>query len=452
MSRPHFISALNGDDQQDLDVPFRSRPIYLVQVAVIFLLALSMIIGRIDLARFGFGGDLAQTELASVALLVAVAFIGFLWSRDACRRTVNPAILLLIIGLILFSGLVGTIDYIADRPIAWGRIWDVCRIAILIACLNAVLITRADILALALFVIGWVLLVSMASYVLWEYNRTIIISGISWTRILIVALAFATAHLYQRPNFLWSSLVAILAFFLFATSMKSAFIGIIMVLLVAAIFSATVSKFKPVLLLVCAIAVANFASYMTGDVANITSRVAFSAGSEKNPTVIAAQEMISTTILPDGIQLACTTQRGNAQYCLSPYITDTTERLRLWGQGVKLLRANPLKGVGVGGYEQVLIYYGSTESIIYTYGHPHNLFLDVGTLHGSIALLLFLLLLFACLIILLKLLPLSPLTVGYLSGAVAILTMSLFGGDIYDARYIFVFPALAVLGAVSRTQ
>lgn len=453
MLRSYFSSSANNDNRQTSDAPSMDWLLYSVRLFAIFLLALSMIIGRIDLERFGFNGAFAQIELASIALLTAVTLIIFLYTKDACRRSISTSVLVLAIGLVLFAGLLEIVDYIADRPIAWGRVWDVCRVAILIMCLNAILVNRSDVLALSLFVIGWALLVSTASYVLWEYNRTSIISGISWTRILIVALSLATAHLYQKSNVMWPVIIAFLAFFLFSTSMKSAIIGILMVILVALIFSATVSRLKPAIFLVCAIGAGNVASYFTGDVANITTRVAYSAGSLENPTVVTALESISesTAMLPEPVKEACAEQSGNYYYCLSPYVTDTTERFRLWGHGVQLLRQNPFIGVGVNGYEQALVYYVPTETILYSYGHPHNIFLDVGALHGLPALLFFMILLFTSLIILLKSLSLSTSTIGYLSGAVAILTMALFAGDFYDARYLFIFPALAALDSTSRS-
>lgn len=418
---------------------------WLLRSAAIVLLASSAVVGRITLSRFGFDGLASEVELASVALLIAALLTVILVKIGVCKRRPNSQLFVFVAGILLLAGVSAAIDYLSGRPIAWARVWDLTRISLFVVCLGFLVESKRHLLVLTVTVVGWALFLSAVSYVLWIYDRTIVVSGISWTRILVFALAMGVAHLYTRPKLVWLVVCSFLTFFLFSTSMKVALLGVMMIFLCATITSFTNSWFKPLAFLLMAFSSAYLVSLYSGDFSNIASRVEFSAGAAANPNVIAAEDLLSANMSSEELQRICNRQQGDEQYCLFPYVIDTTERLRLWGRGIQLLLLYPLTGVGINGYEQVLIYYYSTGPYPFTYKHPHNLILDVGTLHGIIALGIFLCLLLAMFVLLLKGMQISRYSVGYFSGACAIFLMSMFGGDVYDARYLFYFSALAVV-------
>lgn len=422
------------------------KDVWPLRFAAIALLGSSAVVGRITLSRFGLDGMAPEIELASVAVLSAALLTVILVKKGVCKQRPHNHLLVLVIGLLFLAVCMGAIDYISGRPIAWARGWDLIRISLFILCLGFLIERERHLLILTVTVVGWALLLSAASYALWIYDRTIVVSGISWTRILIFALAVSVAHLYKRPSFIWIIVCSCLTFFLFSTSMKVAILGVLMIFLCAMIVSFTNTWLKQLTFLFMAFFSAYVVSLYSGDFSNIASRVEFSAGAMENPNVAAAEDLLNANMHSAELRRICNTQRGDEQYCLFPYVIDTTERLRLWGRGVQLLRLYPLTGVGVEGYEQVLIYYYSTGPYPFKYKHPHNLILDVGTLHGIFALGIFLCLLLAALVMLLKRMQISRYTAGCFSGACAIFLMSMFGGDVYDARYLFYLAAVAVVG------
>lgn len=127
-------------------------------------------------------------------------------------------------------------------------------------------------------------------------------------------------------------------------------------------------------------------------------------------------------------------------YSCSRYVAvpDSTHRLRMMLQALNVLAHHPLFGAGADGFRLTLAY-GETEAATYTY--PHNLLLDVAARTGLIGILLFVVSVMAMMAVLVRAIASSPAVV-FLCGIPLIYALASFtGGDMYDARPIWVVSA-----------
>ncbi len=138
--------------------------------------------------------------------------------------------------------------------------------------------------------------------------------------------------------------------------------------------------------------------------------------------------------------------------CLS--FNDTTERVRLWAHAVKLFVSAPIIGSGPDTYSiAITIEYSSNlifEEITYIYSYPHNIFLQSLVDGGVISFSIFSLSLFACAVVFGRATHQNAAYGALFAVLAAMLLAGMFGGNLYDVRYIWLFAAAVAAANTSR--
>ena len=135
-----------------------------------------------------------------------------------------------------------------------------------------------------------------------------------------------------------------------------------------------------------------------------------------------------------------------------PYVKiyDTSGRLRLWKHAIKDSLSSVIFGHGPNEFRVMVRGYYEKEGHLYT--HPHNLPLDILHSFGLVGLFIFFASIYFLAITYIRLavscLCRSESNISasaiFFGGSIGTLVASFFNGDLYDARFIWIFGALAV--------
>lgn len=417
------------------------------RLSALFSLALVVLAGRIDIGRvLPLQGAITELEWSVVFLAIALVLTSWLWWTDRARFPTEPGSWLVLGGFAMLIATVLAADLIADRQPALGYLFDLARMALLLFLLAMLLESRRDIVFFSAVCLMIGVSVGLLEYILWNYNRIYLITQISLSRILVFSMACGMfMFLYKGSKFALFSVFAI-STFLLSGSLKVSLLSISALVFVLVLAMVAKREFAALTAVLIALGAGWTVSLMTGDFQNIANRVAVVGTGGQNAAFALPRPPVSD--FADSEQGATARELCEdveaPDLCINPHIVlpDTTERLRMWIYGFRLLNTSPWLGVGADGYDLDLVYY-YRQPVLFNYSYPHNVLLGTAVSHGVLHLAAFGIVLLSALALSLAAVGRTTATAAFLAGAGGVFIASMTGGDLYDARYIFVFAIMA---------
>lgn len=292
------------------------------------------------------------------------------------------------------------------------------------------------------------IILGLANYFLWSFDRTIVLTQITSNRIILFGLGAATLIFIDNlklENFL---LVSTLAFLASYGSLKVGLLAFSLFIFSSITLLIVCEKFKIIKLLILSITLGVYFGYINGNFKDIQSRVNNSFGKD-----IILQEKEPHITLPsppadiEGYLVLGCLESINYNYCISDIliVRDSTERIRMWSHALTIIKSNPFFGVGADGYNLRMAYRYESGNNLIDYKYPHNIFLNLAVEFGLPFTLLIAIIIYLCFVLAIRASLSNPEVIGLIAAGAAIFLASNVGGDLYDARYIFFMYLLAIL-------
>lgn len=425
-------------------------------------LVVGILSGKADFGRLGgYLGPLAQVEVRALALpLCLLALI----VREMLER--DPCILPRLLGMFAVAGPLAI--FLGFSFYAAGNLWDsqyspvffndLAYFIAFVAVAALAFRTRSDLIILAalLDVIAFVTLLGVL--LLWgpkthEYNYGELATTITIYRVMGcgVCAAFylmfaAKSRAMRLLNF---ALAAIFVFGCLASTSRSGILGVAAILGTVFLAAAIAGRWRELLTVVLATAVGLVAFNLDPRSDALKGRL-----DAVQETLAPTQNESTRSTVSTGTcdPRIVSGQPGDAfireDSCLgAALIPDPAHRLRMSLHAMRVFNTSPIWGAGPLGYKLLLADPGY-EPVIYTY--PHNVFLEVAAIGGSIGLGLVSLPLVVGLVIVVRAVR-SDFSLVFLCGIpVLYMVGSLTGGDLYDARMAWIVVAIlvAIYGAL----
>ncbi len=340
------------------------------------------------------------------------------------------------------------ISLIEKREINIGFNFDITSMAITGIFIFILIKNKRDFIIFMRIVAMTAIILGLTNYFLWNFDRFILLTEISSNRIILFGLGAATLLFIDNlklENFL---LVVVLIFLATCGSLKIGFLAFCLFIFLSITMLIVCEKFKTAKLLILAITFGVYFGYINNNFQDIQSRINLIVDKE-----LVSQQKDPPKGLPgkpdnieDYLVLECL-KSINYDYCISDKITirDSTERMRMWLHALNIIRSNPFFGVGVDGYNLRMVYRYPSGNKIIDYKYPHNIFLNLAVEFGLPFTLLIGVIIYLCFVLAIRVSISNPEIIGLVAAGAAIFLASNTGGDLYDARYIFLIYVLASL-------
>ena len=419
----------------------------LIHKCTILILALLMAVGQFKIERiipnFPFIGRIS----ISIPLILLIITLSFFYKEKFNKEKKGsslklPSVIILWAFILIIVNI--SIDLISNRSINYYY-----NINLIIISLTSLLIYKLvnnfeDFYLLINNIVIVSIMVGAIDFLLWNFYREIQITQISSSRLFLIGLGASLFLLINELKFKHIAYFVLTTFFIINGSLKIGFIGLFIFLVIAISMLLINKMFKMSIILIGIISISSYFSYANNLYSNVFSRVKYVEFSSHTSNSFNADKVLPPSSIERFLIQECA-KSSNFNFCISDEIKikDVTERIRLWSHALQLIRNNPLVGVGEHGYQLRLAYRYASGNNIYDYSYPHNIFFNAAVLYGLPYMILEGLLIYFCFISSIYFSIRRPAIIGLLAGGGAILTSSMTGGDIYDARYIFFMATLA---------
>lgn len=411
--------------------------------------ALLIFSGQLALGRFMPALNHSYDIKLSTAIALIIIAIVTIRKNLFLDNNKSKALPLLVLGCSIGLIILGmSIDASQDRAFQAQYNFDLLKIGLICLLIWVCIDSKKDFLFFLNIICIASIVILLIDYEIWKIFKLIFISELSKSRIIIFGLGSAVFLFFIEQKIKNFILIILATFFLLSCSLKIGFIAFI--LFVMFVFSACLinKRYRISLQFLIAILIGVIAAYSLGGTDALVSRANnLELGiSQSSATYKQSLKLNDKNFKDDGIKNLCS-ESSNYQFCISNeyVIKDSTERLRLWSHAAQLILSHPYFGVGDEGYRISLAYGNEPDIKISNYSYPHNLFLNIAVQFGILYTAIVILIVYLSFI---KSASIAKIyiEVNCLIGmGLAILASSMVGGDIFDARYIFLMIVLSAI-------
>lgn len=272
---------------------------------------------------------------------------------------------------------------------------------------------------------------------------TVVVSGPdpAWARRVVLAATYITGLLYALAGLILGQTDAQGRTIAFGGG-PNVYVRVLLVAVIAAVALSVIYRRKLFLLPVPVLGVAALLAGSRGGVAAAVTTAVFVVLCRRRlswrvgaaAVLAAGAGLVATTTLLDTTDVALIQKRFVSDLFQEHQFSGRPELL---GQALKIFLANPLFG---GGLDSFHVRFGYSENL----GYPHNLVVDVAATGGLVGLGL----LVAFSVSLVRHVrpwgQVRPDQLAMLMGMIFVAAASMFSGDFYDSRFLWMFAVLAV--------
>lgn len=421
-------------------------PINNAYISRLNLIICSLIIfsGQLTINRFikinGFIGGLKISFILMMTLLLILVI-----KNNFKKNNIILIIYKFSVVALLFNIL---IDLIQKRKINIEFNLDIIYIAVTSIFLCLCIKNKKDFLFFMRSTAILSIILGGANYFLWDYDRIILLTQISSNRIILFGLGAATLLCIENLKLENLLLVFALSFLATCGSLKVGLLAFALFIFISFTMLIIFKKFKATKLFILAVVLGVYCGYLNNSFEDIKSRINVVvennfASYEKEANIISSSPLGT---IDEYLAAECR-ESINYDYCISDKYTfrDSSERIRMWSHAINIIRSSPFFGAGIDGYNLRLAYRYPSGNNIYDYKYPHNIFLNIAVLFGLPFAVLIAIIIYLCFVLAIRVSIYSPEITGLVAAGAAIFLASNTGGDLYDARYIFLMCVLACL-------